>query len=398
MSSLGNIGKMIDEGRTGWELASSLGLSEIRTVSREGNYLTTTSGHRFINMCSCSYLGLNRNTKIIDGAIKALQTEGTMSTSVSKARVAPLISDDVEAAAGDLFDCKAILTGSCYVASGAVLPVLASGQLTGGERPHVIFDRNSHFSMSAFKPVCGNETTVHTCDHNDLNYIEAACKNHRGVAYVADGAYSMGGESPTTDLLYLQEKYGLFLYIDDSHSISLFGEKGKGITRSTIGSLGEKTIVVGSLAKAFGATGGIIMTGSAKIASVLTYFGGPLGWSQMLNAASIGAIQASIEIHRSQELITLQNTLQDNLKYFDSLVTTETAGTRFPVRIIDVESIERAGLIAQDLYENGFYAALVFFPIVAKGRCGLRIMPRADMTRGQISEFSIALDRAIKAH
>lgn len=52
------------------------------------------------------------------------------------------------------------------------------------------------------------------------------------MAYVGDGASSMSGAAPVKDLRHLQDRYGLFVYLDDAHGISVAGPNGEGFVRS----------------------------------------------------------------------------------------------------------------------------------------------------------------------
>ncbi|MEX0446274.1 aminotransferase class I/II-fold pyridoxal phosphate-dependent enzyme [Xenorhabdus sp. SGI246] len=391
MGQYSNIGKMVTSSLVSWRKANEHGLTGIRTIDYKGNKLITDDGHEFINMCSCSYLGLNRHPKIIDGAIRALEQEGTMSTSVSRARIAPKLMIETEQLMSKVFDAEIILTTSCFTASVSVLPLLASGQMTEGKKPLMIFDRSCHFSMNILKPNCGNETEVVTCPHNSIEFIEQACKENDTVAYVCDGAYSMGGNAPIEELIRLQKEYGLFLYIDDSHSISVYGERGVGLARSFFNKLNDRTVIVGSLAKAFGATGGVIMLGSNKYREMLDYCSGPLGWSQMINAPGLGAIKASAQIHLSDELPKLQAQLGEAMSHFDRIIPSSNAGNGLPIRVIDLPSVDDAVEASARLFQKGFYCSAVFFPIVAKDRPGVRVMGRANMSNEDIESFCKAL-------
>ncbi|WP_341538419.1 aminotransferase class I/II-fold pyridoxal phosphate-dependent enzyme, partial [Pseudomonas viridiflava] len=97
-----------------------------------------------------------------------------------------------------------------------------------------------------------------------MEQLETLCKAHDRVAYVADGVYSMGGMADIESLIYLKEKYGLFLYLDDSHAISALGVGGTGYARSKLDELDGNTIIVASLGKAFGASGGVAMLGNDR--------------------------------------------------------------------------------------------------------------------------------------
>ncbi|WP_122808997.1 aminotransferase class I/II-fold pyridoxal phosphate-dependent enzyme, partial [Pseudomonas viridiflava] len=123
-------------------------------------------------------------------------------------------------------------------------------------------------------------------------------------------------------LIYLKEKYGLFLYLDDSHAISALGVGGTGYARSKLDELDENTIIVASLGKAFGASGGVAMLGNDRQKKLIHRYGGPSNWSQSLNIAAIGAGRASIALHRNGEVEKLQRKLQHNIQYFDSIINT----------------------------------------------------------------------------
>ncbi|QPQ54244.1 aminotransferase class I/II-fold pyridoxal phosphate-dependent enzyme [Allosphingosinicella flava] len=397
MGHFGNIKKMIDVGMASWTEAAQHGLAHVKTARSIGNRLETPGGHQFINMVSCSYLGLNRHPKLIEGAIRAIREEGMMSTSISRTRVAPAMADEVEALMSEVFGAEAVLAISCAAASAGVLPILASGHMTDGVKPFMIFDKNCHFSMNALKAACGDETQVVTGAHNDVGFIEEMCKTHPVVAYVADGAYSMGGAAPVKELLALQEKYGLFLYLDDSHSISAVGKRGVGLARSQMDTLSKRTIIVASLGKAFGATGGVILLGDPEHRKLLEYFGGPLGWSQMVNAAGLGAIRASAEIHLTDELDTLQARLGSIMRYFDTIIPTENAGNGLPVRVIPLGEPSRAIEVSAKVFERGFYTSAVFFPIVAQGKAGLRVMGRADLDESDLENLCSAISEFVAA-
>src|SRR3546814_17173174 len=63
----------------------------------------------------------------------------------------------------------------------------------------------------------------------------------------------------------LQERYNLFLYIDDAHGIWILGAQGEGFARGQLpDELGPRTIVAASLGKGFGASGGVLMLGSRE--------------------------------------------------------------------------------------------------------------------------------------
>lgn len=347
MGKYGNVAKKLSLSFPNWRRASSAGLTGIRASGYAGNRLITPGGHVFLNMVSCSYLGLDRHPKIIEGAARAVQEAGTMLVATSRARIGLSLINRAEEALSEAFDCHTFVTPSCYSASAALLPVLASGHLTDGRKPVMIFDRFSHFSMNVMKATCGDETEILVCDHTDLDFIEDVCRRNELVAYVGDGAYSLGGTSPVRSLGELQQRYGLFLYLDDSHSLSVYGSSGTGFVKSELGTLSDRTLVVASLGKAFGAVGGVVMMGSRRHQDFLDFGGGPLGWSQTVNSAGLGAIIASAHIHLSAELQERQQRLRNVMTWIDRAVPTGNSGTSLPIRLIYMPSVDDAVVSAK---------------------------------------------------
>ena len=380
--------KMIGMGERIWQSAAENGLIGIKVDFESNNQLIVReTGHEFMVLCSCSYLGLNHHPKIIQGAIDALQEARTTGLSLATVRIRLNLLTRLEEGLRELFGGPVLPGVSCSALTAGILPLIASGHLTEDGKPRVmVFDRFCHFSMAYIKPICGDESLVLTCPHNDLNYLEDICKKYPRVAYVADGAYSMGGLTALEGLRQLQERYGLFLYFDDSHSLSIAGEHGEGYVRSRI-EMNPLTMIVASLAKAFGTSGGIAMLGSQKQFDFLYRNAGPVAWSQNMEVPAIGASLASIELHRSPELRQRQEKLQRNIAYFDSQFPTPLAGNGMPVRKIEVGEEAKAVRLSTELYRRGYYCSAVFFPIVAKGEAGVRIMMRADIEPEQLRAF-----------
>lgn len=375
-------------GNPSFEAAHHAGLIDLRVRMAEDDALRTPEEQYFVNFSSCSYLGLHRHPAVLAGAIEAVRREGFIELPTSRVRIRPAILAELESQLTELYRARSISTLSASVATMGVLPLLASGHLMDdGQPPVLVFDKACHFSMHLIKPICADETTVLTSPPDDLDFLEDVCKKHPRVAFVTDGASSLGGAARVRELFELQDRYGLFIFFDDSHSLSIWGERGEGFVRSAIAELNPLTVIVASLCKGFGASGGVIMLGPAQHEPVLARFGGPMAWSQKLNVPSIGAALASIAIHNSPELGQLQRQLHDNLALFDEQIATPQQGDVFPVRVVAIGEEAQAVERARTVLDRGFYCSPVFFPIVARKQAALRVMLRADHRRPDILEF-----------
>jgi 7-keto-8-aminopelargonate synthetase-like enzyme len=395
-----NNARAVEVGNPAWQAAADNGLLD-NSVRYVGNDLLErqSDGHRFVNMISCSYLGLHSHPWVLEGARAAIDSEQTFALSASRLRIRFSIIDELEAGLSDLYRAHCVSAISTSVASAAVLPLIASGHLTDDGQPRVmVFDRFSHFSLNYIKPICADEAPVYTCPHNDLDYLEDMCKKHGRVAYVADGAYSLGGIAPVKELMELQDRYGLLLFFDEAHSLSMHGERGEGIVRSMMPEqLNPLTIIVASLGKAFGASGGVIMLGPEKHHDVLMRFGGPLAWSKPQNAPTIGACLGSLRVHNSPELAQRQQQLRENAALFDSLISTPQAGTLTPIRLIRTGDDAKAIGLSREILDRGYYTSAVFFPVTAKGNAGLRIMLRSDNDPADIRRFCDVVNDVLAA-
>ena len=393
MNNFSNLQKMVKTAEPCWDTLLEYGLSEITTEYRDGKYYNE-NGLSFINMVSCSYLGLEQHPLIDNEMIKAIRDPRNLKISTSRLRIKSRLIDEVEQELSDYFQAQTLVAPSCAALSEGILPMLAAGILTDDIKPVMVFDRFCHFSMNIVKPICADETKVIVAPHNDIEFLEEICKNCECVAYIADGAYSMGGHTPLAELLALQEKYNLFLYFDDSHSLTAYGKKGYGYIRGQLDSLNSKTLIVYSLNKSFGVSGGMALFAySDKTLQQIQRYGGPIAWSQPLSAPALGGIKGALAIHRSSELELRQERLQQNLKFFDQNIHTRQAGNPLPIRLIDIGNEQTALKIAANLFENGFYVSAVFFPIVPKNEAGLRLMLNSEINQSDLQKLCALMNQ-----
>jgi 8-amino-7-oxononanoate synthase len=340
----------------------------------------------------CSYLGLDNHPEILIGACEAISRSGAFHWSCARTRLNFDVLGQLEQELSNLFQARILTFTTVLAANMSALPILASGHLTGGRKPLMVFDRLAHATLAYHKAIAAQETEVTTIPHNDMSALEALCQSHRQVAYICDGVYSMGGHAPMGELLRLQEKYGLFLYVDDAHGISIHGETGSGFARMAIPDLGDRTIVAASLGKGFGASGGILMLGTAAQEVLFRRFAIAHAFSASLTTAAVGAALASASIHASPELGRRQQLLQQNLAHLDGRLNGGEPPSNLPIRTVRIGDELLSVAAARELLRRGFYTSAIFFPTVARGQAGLRICLTSSHTRQDIDELCDAID------
>lgn len=379
-----NTAYVINESREHFDAAHAAGLMAVHGRSTMGRAFALGTGQledrpQAIDFVRCSYLGLDNHPLIVAGAIEAIEAHRSLHWSCARTRLNFDLLAELEETMGQMFAARVLTFSTVMLANLGAMPILASGQLTGGRKPVVVFDRLAHISLAYHKPVVADETRVETIAHNDIDALECLCREEPVVAYVCDGVYSMGGHTPIRELRRLQDQYGLFLYIDDAHGISLFGRQGEGFARSQFPQeLGARTIIAASLGKGFGASGGMLMLGTAEQEALFRRYAIPHAFSAAANLAAVGAALGSCKIHCSAELGQRQRRLAQRIDLFDRRVATTEQGNSLPIRMITIGSETKAIAVAREFLNAGFYTSVTFFPTVAQGKAGIRVCLTAD--------------------
>ncbi|MCP1909581.1 7-keto-8-aminopelargonate synthetase-like enzyme [Bradyrhizobium elkanii] len=375
---------VINESKTYFDAAHAAGLMAVQARATTGRAFALGTGplgsrSQVMDFVRCSYLGLDNHPVIVAGAIEAIEAHRSLHWSCARTRLNFDLLAELEALLSEMFRARVLAFSTVMLANLGAMPLLASGQLTGGRKPVVVFDRFAHVSLAHHKPVVADETRVETIAHNDIDALERLCREEPVVAYVCDGVYSMGGNAPVNELRQLQQRYGLFLYIDDAHGISLFGRQGEGFVRSQFPqALGERTIIAASLGKGFGASGGLLMVGTADQEALFRRYSIPYSFSAAPNLAAVGAALGSCKVHRSAELNERQKRLAQRIGVFDRRVATAQQDNSLPIRMIAIGSEDTAIAIAKALLELGFYTSVTFFPTVEQRKAGIRVCITAD--------------------
>ncbi|MBB4264026.1 aminotransferase class I/II-fold pyridoxal phosphate-dependent enzyme [Bradyrhizobium sp. CIR3A] len=394
-----NTAYVINKSRAYFDAAYAAGLMGVQARSTTGRAFALGTGPldsrpQTVDFVRCSYLGLDNHPLVIACAIEAIHAHRSLHWSCARTRLNFDLLAELEETLSEMFRARVLAFSTVMLANLGAMPLLTSGELTNGRKPVVVFDRNAHISLSYHKPVVADETQVRTIAHNDMDALEALCQRHPAIAYVCDGVYSMGGNAPIQDLRRLQERYGLFLYIDDAHGISLFGGEGQGFARYQLPEeLGERTIIAASLGKGFGASGGMLMLGTAHQEALFRRYAIPHAFSAAPNLAAVGAALGSCRIHRSAELNERQTRLTRRIELFDRLIATAEHGNALPIRMITTGSEADGIALARELLDAGFYTSVIFFPTVAQGRAGIRICITADHEVRDIERLCSCISR-----
>lgn len=374
-----NTAQMIARSRPYFDAAYEAGVMGVYARPADGRRLfwhpgDGASGREIVDFARTCYLGLDRHPKVVRGAVEAIETHGAIHWATGRTRLNTELMGQLEERLSRLVQARAITSSTVSMANQGALPLIASGALTDGEPPVVVFDKECHASLSYHRAAMADETEVVTIPHNDMDALEEVCRRSACTAYIADGVYSMGDHAPIPRIRELQARYDLLVYIDDAHGMSIVGERGEGFARSSYpDELGARTIIVASMSKGMGATGGLLMLGTQEQEDLFRRYSQSYVYSGAPNLAAIGAAHASAAIHMTPEIRELQAALALRLRKFDERVATPLRGNPFPIRILDVGDEYETIRLTRLFLERGFYTMAAFFPSVARGKGVIRI-------------------------
>jgi 7-keto-8-aminopelargonate synthetase-like enzyme len=371
-------------------------------VSLEGNSLNGRTviidNNEVVNFGSCSYLGLEVDERLKQGAIDATNRYGTQYSS-SRLFSSCNLYEELEDLFYKIFDNNpAILAATTTLTHLAIIPIVVQ------DDDLIILDHQVHGSVQlAVQLAKARGTKVEMIKHNRMDMLEDLIKANPNkfnkIWYMADGLYSMYGDyAPLKDISYLLEKYPTFhFYVDDAHGMSWAGKHGNGYVLSQM-PLHPKMILSTSLAKGFGTGGGVTVSSDKEMMRKLLTCGSSYTYSGPVQPPMLGASIASAKIHLSNEITELQENLDRKLKLTHNLITQydlpHVLPSYSPIFYIGL-GLPRVGYnMVKRLLSEGFYTNIGIFPGVPVKCCGLRLA----VTNGQTDDDIKNVLKAFQYH
>ncbi len=339
-----------------------------------GNTITI-KGKQLINFGSCSYLGLEMDERLKEGAIDAIRRYGTQFSS-SRSYVSCTNYREFQDLMEQLFGAPILLATNSGNAHQVVMPIVMESD------DCVIFDHQAHYSMKDVESkLIANKTHITVLRHSRMDDLEAKIielrHKYKRIWYVVDGVYSMYGDfAPIKDIMALMDKYKqLHLYSDDAHGMSWKGVHGTGYTLSQT-ALHPRMILTTSLAKGFGSCGGVIVFPDKELRDKVRNWGGPNTHSGPQQPATVGANIASVKIHLSDEIYEFQKKLHEKIAFtnhiFEQYKLPIASNSDGPIFFLGL-GLTRVGYnMLRRMMDDGVYCNLGIFPAVPENCTGMR--------------------------
>jgi 5-aminolevulinate synthase len=340
--------------------------------------------------CSNDYLGMGQHPDVIAAMQEALGKCGAGAGGTRNIAGTNHYHVLLERELADLHGKEAaLLFNSGYMSNWAAISTIAA-RVPGCV---ILSDALNHASM--IEGMRHSRAAKVVFQHNDPDDLRRQLKrlDRKAPKFVLfESVYSMDGDiAPISEMLDAAEEYEAFTYIDEVHSVGLYGPRGAGISARD-GQSHRLDVIEGTLGKAFGVLGGYI-AGSAAMCDMVRSFASGFIFSTALPPAIAAGALASIrhlkasDVERQQH----QQRVREVRAALDAVGIPHMMNPSHivPVMVGDAALCKR---LSDDLIADfNIYVQPINYPTVPRGTERLRITPTPLHSAEDIARLAEAL-------
>mgnify|MGYP000458347481 FL=1 len=360
-----------------------------RAIESEQDTEVIMRGKRVLMFGSNSYLGLTNHPKIKEASIEAIKKYGTGCAGSPFLNGTLDIHIELEEKLADFVGKeKAIVYSTGFHTNIGVIPTIV------GRGDYIIGDELNHASIVEGRRL--SFATYMKYKHNDMESLEAVLKKipYESIKLIVmDGVFSMEGDvAKLPAIVDLAEKYNASVYVDEAHSLGVFGEGGRGICNH-FGLTDRVDLIMGTFSKSLATIGGFIATDADTI-NFLKHHSRSYIFSASISPAATASVIAALDVIKQEpeRIKNLWDITNYSLDAFRSLGF-EIGPTETPIIPLYIRDNDKTFIITQELYEQGIFVNPVIPPACAPDATLIRFSLMATHTKAQIDE---AVDKLTK--
>ena len=227
--------------------------------------------------------------------------------------------------------------------------------------------------------------------HSDMVHLEKLLANVPCDAFkliATDGVFSMEGDIAKLDeISTLAKKYNATVFVDDAHSLGVFGPGGQG-TAAHYNITHKVDLIMGTFSKSLASIGGFIAA-DKNVVEYLKHHARSLIFSASISPAATASALAALNVLKNEP--ERLEKLWDNTKY--TLEAFKDAGfdvgpTESPIIPIYVRDNEKTFLMAKMLMDEGVFVNPIVSPAVSSDSSMIRFSLMATHSFKQI-DFAV---------
>lgn len=357
--------------------------------TRQGTGIDVGRG-KLLNFCANNYLGLSGRPELVEAAKAGLDQWGFGLSSVRFICGTQQVHKDLEGRMSHFLGMEdTILYPSCFDANTGLFETI----LTKDDA--IISDALNHASIIDGVRLCKAQRFIY--GNSNMEELEEQLKKAQDcrIRLIAtDGVFSMDGTiANLKDICDLADQYDALVMVDDSHSVGVLGEQGRG-THEYCDVMGRIDILTGTFGKALGGASGGYTSAHKVIIDLLRQRSRTYLFSNTL-APVVAA--TTIKVLDLLETSTgLHEKLRNNADYFRRKMI--AAGFNIPeghhpIIPIMLGDARVATAMADRLLEKGIYVIGFSFPVVPKGAARIRVQISAAHS---IEEIDFAVEKFVE--
>ena len=342
--------------------------------------------------CSNDYLNMSQHPEVVNETVKTLLEIGTGSGGTRNISGTSSFHTSLEKKIAELHNKEnALLFASAYTANQSTLWTLGKKI----KNLEIFSDELNHASL--IQGIKNSGASCHIFQHNDVDHLETLLKsvdkNHPKLI-VFESLYSMEGiRSPIIKIVELAKKYSAMTYLDEVHSVGLYGEKGKGIAVEMKVDQ-EIDIINGTLAKAFGQMGGYIAASNEIIDYIRSFSPGFIFTTSICPSIAAGASKAIDIVSLADQLRVKIHENASSMRQFLDAIAIPYIDTNSHIISVMINDPFLCKKVSEKLIDDhGIYAQPIFYPTVPKGLERLRITVTPKHRKEHIENMVQCLDK-----
>ena len=353
-----------------------------RPIESDQDTVVTIQGKRVLMFGSNSYLGLTNHPRLKEAAIKAIEKYGTGCAGSRFLNGTLDIHIELENRLAQLVGKESALV----YATGFSVNAGVVSCITGRE-DYLIFDEFDHASIIEGKRLSFSKQFKYR--HNDMDSLEKIlqrCEIDKVKVIVIDGVFSMEGDvAKLPEIVALAKKYNASLFVDEAHSLGVFGKTGAGICEH-FGATDDVDLIMGTFSKSLGTIGGFIAA-DENIINYLKHNSRTLIFSASITPASTACVIEALNVMEDERwrMDALWNNTHHAKEAFVK-AGFETGVSETPIIPLYVRDNEKTFIMTRKLMDAGVFVNPVVSPAVRSEDTLIRYSLMATHTFDQIDE------------
>ena len=365
-------------------------LRTLQDIQHDGIYIIKDN-KRMLNLSSNDYLGIATDRELREEFFDTIDKESLLLGSTSSRslsgnyRIFTQLEDYI---AAQFSNKSCLLFNSGYHLNISCMQALS-------EFSNVLFvvDKFVHASIIDGLRLGGKRFMRYA--HNDMqslaSILEKTHDQYESIIIVSEGLFSMDGDLAQLDSLcaFKQQYSNVMLYLDEAHSVGVFGENGLGL--ASLGYENSIDFLVYTFGKAIGSFGACMICSPHLKDFFINKARG------FIYSTAIAPINVAWNLFVFQKLKSMQNR-RKHLLNLSELLRKECA--KYNIRLMGEAQIlsliahtnENALLLADKLSHKGFFAPAIKTPSVPPNTARLRISLTSNMQEEMMIEIVSVLN------